>query len=162
MNANDILKYNIKLCHSVTKMYLEDVSEEEMFVRAVDGSNHLAWQLGHLIGSDAQMLAMVGGNPPALPDGFAEAHGKETINDDDRSHFKTKAEYLDLMNQLNEAAIAFIDGLTEEDFAKPGPEEMRAYMPTVGTVLLMLGSHEMMHTGQFAAIRRKLGKPIVI
>jgi hypothetical protein len=29
-------------------------------------------------------------------------------------------------------------------------------------VLLMMGSHEMMYTGQIAAIRRKLGKPIVI
>ena len=32
----------------------------------------------------------------------------------------------------------------------------------VAGVLLMAGSHEMMHSGQMATIRRKLGKPIVI
>jgi hypothetical protein len=36
---------------------------------------------------------------------------------------------------------------------------MRQYAPTVGIVLMLLGSHGLMHAGQFVPIRRKLGKP---
>jgi hypothetical protein len=38
---------------------------------------------------------------------------------------------------------------------------MRAYAPTVGAALTMLGAHPMMHAGQFVTVRRKLGKPIL-
>ena len=50
----------------------------------------------------------------------------------------------------------------EAGLDEPSPEKMRSFFPTVGSVLMMAGSHEMMHTGQIAAIRRKLGKPVVI
>ncbi len=34
--------------------------------------------------------------------------------------------------------------------------------PTLGAVLLLAGSHVLMHSGQFVSVRRKLGKPIAI
>ena len=39
------------------------------------------------------------------------------------------------------------------------PESMRAYAPTVASVLTLLGTHLLMHAGQFVPIRRKIGKP---
>jgi len=36
---------------------------------------------------------------------------------------------------------------------------MREYAPTVASVLMLLGTHWLMHAGQFVPIRRKLGKP---
>ncbi len=99
---------------------------------------------------------------PDLPEGFAEKHGKENIGSDDPADFLTKAEYLALMARMHEAAKAAIDAIDEAGLDEPGPESMRPMFPTVGSILMMTGSHEMMHAGQIAAIRRKLGKPIVI
>ncbi len=162
MNARDLLRHNIRFTHGVTKMYLKDLSDDEMLVRAVDGSNHIAWQLGHLIASERSLLKAIGADVPDLPEGFEEAHGRDNVGSDDASQFLSKDEYFDLMAKMHAAAEAAIDRTDDADLDGPAPENVRSFCPTVGAVLLMTGSHEMMHSGQIAAIRRKLGKPVVI
>lgn len=162
MNVHDLLKHNVTFTHSITKAYLGDVTEDEMLVRAVPGSNHLAWQLGHLIASERSLLTAIGADMPALPDGFAEKHGKENIDSDDPDDFLSKDEYIELMGKFHDAALAAIDAIDEAALDEPSPANLRGLFPTVGAVLFMAGGHEMMHVGQFAAIRRKLGKPVVI
>lgn len=162
MNVKDLLRHNVSFTHGITKMYIDDFTEDEMFVRALPGSNHLAWQLGHLIASERSLLEAIGADVPGLPEGFAEAHGKENIDSDDPKDFRSKAEYLQLMEVMHEAANAKIDATDEAGLDAPTPEQIRGFFPNVGSVLLMAGGHEMMHSGQIAAIRRKLGKPIVI
>jgi hypothetical protein len=39
---------------------------------------------------------------------------------------------------------------------------MARIAPNVGTLFYLAAGHELMHAGQFAALRRKLGKPILI
>ena len=162
MNVKDLLHYNVTLSHNITKTYLGDITDEEMLVRAVPGSNHLAWQLGHLVASERSLLEAIGVDVPDLPEGFAEKHGKENTDSDDPSEFLSKSEYFELMDQMHQAADAAIDKTDEAGLDLPTPEKLRSFFPNVGSVLLMAGSHEMMHAGQMAAIRRKLGKPIVI
>ncbi len=162
MNVKDLLNYNVAFTHHVTKTYLNDITEEEMLVRALPGSNHLAWQLGHLVTSERSLLEAIGADVPDLPEGFAENHSTNNTGSDDTSEFLTKDEYLALMEQMHQAAKAAIDKSDEAGLDAPTPEKVRSICPTVGAVLLMTGSHEMMHSGQIAAIRRKLGKPIVI
>ncbi len=162
MNVKDLLRHNVAFTHGITKMYLEDVTEQEMFARAVPGSNHLAWQLGHLVASERSLLEAIGADVPDLPEGFADKHGKDNTTSDDPKDFLTKAEYFELMEQMHRAAEAAIDKTDEAGLDVPTPEKLRSFFPNVGSVLLMAGSHEMMHAGQIAAIRRKLGKPIVI
>ncbi len=162
MNAKDLLRYNVTFTHQITRKYLDDVTDQELLVRAVPGSNHLAWQLGHLVASERSLLEAIGADVPDLPEGFAETHGKDNVDSDDPSQFLTKAEYFKLMDQMHQAAEAAIDKTDEAGLDAPSPEKLRGFFPTVGSVLLMTGSHEMMHSGQMATIRRKLGKPIVI
>ncbi|MCA9290821.1 MAG: DinB family protein [Phycisphaerales bacterium] len=162
MNVHDLLKYSVTFTHGITKAYVADITDDEMLVRAVPGSNHVAWQLGHLIASEHSLLTAVGGAMPDLPDGFAEKHGKDNIHSDDPKDFLSKKAYLGLMQKMHDAALAVIDGVDEAGLDAPAPESLRGFFPTVGSVLFMAGGHEMMHAGQIAAIRRKLGKPIAI
>ena len=67
----------VTVTHGITKKYLDNVTDTEMFVRAVPGSNHLAWQLGHLVASERSLLEAIGAEVPDLPEGFAEKHGKD-------------------------------------------------------------------------------------
>ncbi len=159
MTGKDAIKHVIEFCDLVTRGYVADLKDEDLLVRPVAGANHVAWQLGHLIASEHQMLAAIGHTPPALPDNFAESHTKETATSDDPDKFWKQAEYVALFDQMKAAALAAVDATPEADLDKPAPESMQAYAPTVAAVLTMLGTHRLMHAGQFVPIRRKLGKP---
>lgn len=159
MTAKDVIKQVVEFCHMVVGHYLDDLKDEDLMVRAVPGSNHLAWQLGHLISGDCHMLATLGHTPPALPEGFEAQHTKETASSDDASKFCAKQTYVELAGQTKAAVLAALAATPEADLEKAAPESMRAYAATVSAALTMLGTHWLMHAGQFVMIRRKLGRP---
>jgi hypothetical protein len=163
MNAKDVFKYDMNMSTMVIKTYLSDLSDADLMVRPAKGANHLAWQLGHLIASEAEMLngACPGAAAP-LPAGFAAAHSKETVGSDDRSKFLTKQQYIDLLDKQRAATMSAMERISEAELDKPSPEKMQSYCPTVGTVFAMIGGHLLMHSGQFATVRRMLGKPVLI
>ncbi len=143
----------------VVKGYLEDLSDADLMVRPTPGANHIAWQLGHLIASEREMIESVcPGSMPLLPAGFAEKHTTETAKSDKPADFHTKAEYVKLMDQQRAGTLAALAKLSDADLAKPGPEKMRQFAPTVGVMFAGQGLHWMMHAGQWAVVRRKLGR----
>jgi hypothetical protein len=158
MAAKNILKEVVEFGHIVIKYYVSDLTDAELLVRSVPGSNHIAWQMGHMIGSTHHMLKGLGHAAPDLPAGFAEAYTAETSGSDDPKKFAAKAEYLALAEKMKEASLKAIDATPENTLDQPGPESMREYAPTVASVLTILGNHWLMHSGQFVPIRRKLGK----
>ena len=162
MTPKDVIKNTIDMGHEVLTTYLSDLNDVDLMVRSVPGANHIAWQLGHLIASEWQMLTEVGCKMPDLPDGFAESYTKETSKSDDASKFHKKDQYLEWMGQQRSATLAALEATPEADLDKPSPESMREYAPTVGVAFNVIGVHEMMHAAQFVPVRRKLGKPMLI
>lgn len=162
MNAKDVIRQSMQTAQMVTGAYLKDLSDADLLLRPVPGSNHIAWQLGHLIASERSMIAGVGGKMPELPAGFEDAHSPDASKSDDRSKFARKAQYEALMTQMHKATLAALDATPDADLDKPAPESMRSYAPTVGAVFQMIALHELMHVGQFVPVRRKLNKPIAI
>jgi hypothetical protein len=161
MGPKEVIRSNVEFGHTITRAYVGDLADRELLVRPVPGANHTAWQLGHLIVGTQHMLTGLGHQSPALPDGFAAAHSRETAASDDPAHFAAKVEYLRLADEMKAASLAAIAATPESQLDAPGPESMRQYAPTVGSALLLLGNHWLMHAGQFVSIRRKLGKPIL-
>lgn len=161
MTANDILVKNIEASVAWLKWTISDISDAELMTRPCPGANHANWQLGHIIVGCNHMMAPAGGKPIALPDRFAERYTKETASSDDAGKFAKKDQIIALLDQVHQAAVAGIKSLSAADLAKPGPENMKEYAPTVSAVALLLGQHLQMHMGQFQVIRRKLGKPIL-
>jgi hypothetical protein len=159
MSLKKHIRWQVEQNFWITNAYVEDLADADLFLRPVPGMNHIAWQLGHLITSTHGMLAGIGQPTPALPAGFAESYSKEMAACDDRSKFATKDVYLDLSAKIKEATLAAIDAVPESKLDDPGPESMREYAPTVAAVLAIAGAHWLMHSGQFVAVRRKLGKP---
>ena len=159
MTAKDLLRQAIERSHGIIRAYVDDLTDAELLVRSVPGSNHIAWQLGHMIGGVQRMLGGLGRPGLVVPEGFLAAHGKEMAGSDDPAKFATKAQYVALLDQAKAASLAAVDATPESDLDRPGPEPMREYAPTVGVVLMLLATHFLMHAGQFVPIRRKLGKP---
>jgi hypothetical protein len=160
MSLTAMIRASYEMPSSIVRGYLDDLTDDDLFVRPHENMNHIAWQLGHLlVGENHHMNAIKPDSMPALPEGFAERHAKETATSDDRSQFNTKAEYLQLMEQQRQATFAVLDGLTEEQLAGPSPEAVNYLGPTVSAIFTGESTHWMMHAGQWAVVRRKLGKP---
>ncbi|MBL8878022.1 MAG: DinB family protein [Phycisphaerales bacterium] len=158
MTPNRAFLENLKLSRQITEGYLSDLTDADLFIRPVAGMNHIAWQLGHLIAAEHGMASAVGVAAPELPVGFADAHSDATSKSDDRSRFCSKAQYVDLLNRVRAAVETHLEKVPPDQFDQPAPESMRAYAATVGAVYALLAAHELMHAGQWVAVRRALGR----
>ena len=94
-----------------------------------------------------------------LPDGFADKYTKETAASDDPSQFADKETLMKVHAEQRAGTMAALDSISNEDLGNEAPEAMRAYAPNVASVFEMQGSHYLMHAGQWAVIRRQLGRP---
>jgi hypothetical protein len=142
---------------------LSDLSDADLLVRPAPAANHLAWQLGHLISSERQETeAACPGVSPPLPEGFAEKHSQEQAKSNNESQFLSKQQYLDLYRRQREATLAAVETLDDADLEKPGPAYLQQIAPTVGATLALTGLHWAWHLGQVTALRRHLGKPVLI
>ncbi len=159
MNAKDAIKQVVNFSHDIVRNYVQDLTDADLLVRSVPSANHIAWQLGHLIAGDAHMLGLLKRPAAALPAEFMERYTTETASSDDPAKFDTKAVYLELADKSRAATLKAIDATPEGQLEQPAPEAMRTYAPTVAAALTILGTHWLMHAGQFVPIRRKLGKP---
>ena len=165
MHTKEAILYVLHSARYVTDRYLSDLSDEDLLVRPVPQGHTMAWQLGHLILSEAMMAsAAKAGAAIALPAGFEARHSTAVGYDesDSGAAFCSKEEYVRLRTQQRERTLSVVEALSNDELSLPGPEKMRAYAPTKGAVLLAIGTHEMMHSGQFAVIRRVLNKSVVI
>lgn len=163
MNAKDAIRSSANLSTMVLKTYISDLDDADLMRRPGEGCNHLAWQLGHLISSEVQLLEQVApGKGLELPDGFAEAHSKQTCNNDVSTDFHGKQTYIELFDKVRAASLAALDSCAESDFDNPAPENFRSFCPTMGDMFTLIANHPMMHAGQFVVVRRQLGKPILM
>ena len=160
MDTKDAIKASINMGKMISMAYLEDLTDEEMMQRPHPDCNHIKWQVGHLIAAEHNIIeGCVPGSMPALPEGFAEKYDKETSGNDDADFFHSKAELMQAFEVQRAGTLAALDKLTDEELSNPGPEPMRAYIPDWGTAFVMQDSHWVMHAGQWAVIRRQLGRP---
>ena len=159
MNANEAIKSALATAEMISMAYLEDLTDAEMMVRPLDGCNHIKWQVGHLIASEHKMInSCCPGALPELPTGFAERYASEHSMNDDNSAFDSKSDLLALYQQQRSGTLETLAGLSEEQLDAEAHESIRSYAPTVGAAFIMQNTHWMMHAGQWAVLRRKLGR----
>ena len=132
MNVTDLAMASLGGNLEMLKSHIADFSDQDMMVRPVPNANHTTWQLGHLLTSEVWMInKAVPGAVPALPAGFAEKFSKETSKIDDPKAFPSKAEILAAYDATRTAVIKWVKSLTPADLDKPGPAEMKDFIPTV-------------------------------
>jgi uncharacterized damage-inducible protein DinB len=102
------------------------------------------------------------GTSPALPENFEEGHGRHQNNIDDPSKYYSVEEYTKLYKAQREATKKLLAELSDADLDAPGPEPVRSFAPTVGATFNLIANHELMHVGQYVAVRRALGKAVAI
>ena len=163
MNGCKVIETALTSTQNIVPMYLGDLTDADLLVRPVPGANHIAWQFGHLIASEIQLVRSQLSNTayPELPAGFAEQHGKETSAQEPPKGFGGKEQYVTLFNRVREATKAAVAKLSDADLDRPTTGQMAQFAPTLAAFLMLVSNHTLMHVGQFTAVRRKLGKPVL-
>src|SRR6185369_12293898 len=106
MNIKDGIKLQFTISEFMVENFLSDLSPAELLQRPAPGANHVAWQLGHLISAETRLVdAALPGSMPALPEGFAERHTKETAASDNPKDFLSKDGYFKLAKTVRAAAL---------------------------------------------------------
>jgi hypothetical protein len=162
MNSKDVLKNTIGMSRNVVDAYIGDLSDADLLVRPLPGMNHMAWQIGHLIGAERYFVEMIApGSCPPLPEDFDAGHGRQQFNEDDPAKFYPLAKYKELWAAQRAATDAVVERMTDAELDRTD-EKFPPFANSVGALLNLCGTHPLMHAGQFVAVRRKLGKPIAI
>lgn len=160
MDLKDAIRTNFDTADFMLEAYVSDLTPEEMLKRPAADANHVAWQLGHLIASERQLVeAGVPGSMPDLPAGFAERHTSDMATSDKPADFLSKEEYLQIAKEVRAGTLAVLDKLGDADFDKPVTEKVPPFVKNVGGCFLIVGGHWTMHTGQWVVLRRMLGRP---
>ncbi len=158
----EAVEANLRMADTVLHALLSDLSDEELLVRPAEGANHIAWQLGHLIGAEYFLMSEVAVQVEmAIPIGWREQYTAETAKLDEQTCFEAKDRYLELYEAQRQATLDILKQLEPEQLTEPGPEFLQTVVHTVGELFLFQAHHELMHAGQFTVIRRKLGKPVL-
>ncbi|MEZ6105852.1 MAG: DinB family protein [Pirellulaceae bacterium] len=119
------------------------------------GGNHAMWIAGHLLVSDHGFQAMMTGAEHARPElkPMFAGGSTPTTNADDYPPF---ARMLEDLQGSNEAILAWLDGMTEDDLDQPSKLVPPGFEPFFGTwrqVFAMRPLHWAMHRGQLADCR---------
>lgn len=163
MTGKKVIETALTSTQHILPMYLNDLSDADLLVRPLPNANHIAWQLGHLISSEIHLVKSQLPNAafPELPAGFAEQHDKETAAQEPPKGFGGKEQYISLFNRVREASKAAAAKLSDADLDRPTTGNMAEFAPTLAAFMMLVSNHTLMHVGQFTAVRRKLGKPII-
>lgn len=164
MHAKETIRNTIAMGDRVISEYTKDLADADLLVRPIPGMNHIAWQLGHMLWAERWWMELVepGASPP-LPEDFEAGHGRDKHNVDDPALYYPVAKYRELWEAQRKATLAILDKLTDEQLAAPpNDERMKQFVGNVANMFNLIGEHALMHCGQFVAVRRKLGKPVVI
>ncbi|HEX7377006.1 MAG TPA: DinB family protein, partial [Pirellulales bacterium] len=83
MNAHGAIRTALAGADMISLAYLNDLSDADLLVRPVPGTNHIAWQLGHLIAAENGMVEETcPGSMPPLPADFRDKHSPATASSD--------------------------------------------------------------------------------
>lgn len=160
MSLAEHIKSSLQLPAFVVNGYLEDLTDADILIRPAEKTNHINWQLGHLIQSEYFHVSQVCPDPlPELPAGFKERYSREAAASDNPADFLGKAELVELMHKQREVTLNALSKFSDEALMQPAPESLSYLGPTVGCVFAGEATHWMMHAGQWAIVRRILGKP---
>ena len=160
MDVRSALDLGLKGSEMIVNMYLGDLSDQDLLVRPVPGCNHIAWQLGHLIVSENMFTkSLRPALTPDLPAGFADKYSSANSKFDSAGAFDSKATLLQVMNEQRAGTRKALADMKDSEWEELPIEQFRGYCSNKADIFQLIGTHWMMHAGQWAVVRRKLGKP---
>lgn len=158
---------SLQLSLGYAERLLKDVEAAQFARHAACGdtsvaSNHPAFIYGHLSLYAPRILADLGADAPAIPDGFDTVFSKDASCQDDPDGTIYPA--MDVVTAFffegYKAALTTLQSVSDESLQRPNSlgGRMTELFPTVGSMHnFYVGGHVMIHMGQMSAWRRIVG-----
>ncbi len=160
--GNEYLLHTMERMRNQLAMQTVDIPEERMCRQALNGVNHAAWLLGHMLWFEHGVLVSVFGAQIAfnLEANWTQVYGTASEPRNAAGLYKPKSFYLEHLETTAESARRVIRDLPPPDFEKPNAgERSRGMFPTLGAAATALCTHRAYHLGQLAFWRKTMGLP---
>ena len=156
---NGLLIWTLQNARRQTLNLVEDLNEGQIFIQSIEGENHPAWILGHLLLGDVYLLSLLKIQP--LGEDFPELldrYGPASTPVCEFGFYHSKQTLVERLPQTNWLKLDKIGQMTQTDLAQPTPDNFLAQaQPTIEHHLLALAVHEAHHGGQLSAWRKSQG-----
>ncbi|MGC8540942.1 MAG: DinB family protein [Phycisphaerae bacterium] len=141
---------------------LADIRDDQMTAQPIEGMNHPAWILGHLLALEHRVINDVLGLPLnlRLDNNWWGMYGIGSIPMNDRNTYKTKAFYMAGLAETSTRMISYLHYATgaQLEASVTDPLFMKI-MPTIAYAFGAAANHRAYHTGQLAIWRKAMGVP---
>ncbi len=153
MSSRENILYMLKVNQQVLKRLLDDITEEESLEQGADGHNHIRWQAGHIVHSNASILRRLGG---IVEDSerYEKLFGGGSKISDNPSVYPSMDELRARLYELQEQSITAAEKISDkalEADADWGDKKLPAWKP-----VSFLCMHDFYHAGQIVNIRKIL------
>jgi DinB superfamily len=161
MTQLDLALQQLEFARGYTLRLVENVPDQEWFQQPHEGITHIGWQIGHLTMADYRLgMERLRGVRPEdeilLPQHVLSLFRGGTTPDADPARYPSPQELRGYLKRVREQMLSEVRRLPEEEWSQP----LLPTHPIAKTKLESLfwcGSHELVHAGQIALLRRLLG-----
>lgn len=165
MTVNDMLVDQLEAVRRITLETFGDLDTGQRLFRPAPGVNHPLWLLGHIAGSEDHLILGFCKGESLLPDRYGELFGMGSKLLEEPSEYPSGEEVLNALAEVHAASLQYVRSATAEELEQPPvgfdnlDDRARQMFASRGRCVWFHATHEAMHTGQMAYIRRLLGKP---
>ena len=160
MNGITAIKASLEQSRQWLMALLSDIKDAPTTFPTPAGGNHPLWVLGHIVHSEASMLArfVLGEqNPLARWDSL---FGMGSEPSADAAKYPSIDELMAEFEKVRARTLEHLDSCAEAGLDAPSkaPESLGAMFGTVGQCFVAMGLHCAFHAGQVADARRAAGR----
>ena len=162
-SAKDIILAQLQMGERLIGMFTADLSDEEYFRPAVEGTNHTAWILGHLACTEDWAVSALAGVDNRIPDTTRDLYRGASECLSDATKFASRKE---IDEMFSTARARTMEALHQADEARWGDESPdtfpKPFIATVGAVWGLQATHQFWHIGQLTTCRAAMKKKSVL
>jgi hypothetical protein len=162
-NSDDTISTLLSIYGMTLKDLIEtvdDVLQSRMLEQPGGLVNHPAWTLAHLGAAAGFLLTLLDDRSVLTADAEFKQFGPGSVPSLDPEAYAPKQELLDRLSTRHALVVTAVEQKHSEYFARPTPEPLRAFAPTIGRIAVyLLAAHESYHLGQLMQWRRAAGLP---
>lgn len=160
----DVVVHQLKFGQTLFQMFTSDLSDEEYFIPAAEGTNHVAWVLGHIAQTEDWMVSLLTGAERTVSEDVQKLFGGSSECVPDAGKYPSRKTLDDLFHDNRARAIeaaGLFDDSRWDDTAPEGGLPVDSF-PTVGSIWGMMGMHQFWHLGQLTTCRSAMKKKRVL
>ncbi|MCH8242138.1 MAG: DinB family protein, partial [Planctomycetes bacterium] len=143
-SPKDVVVQQLIFGQTLFEMFTSDLSDAEYFIPAAEGTNHVAWVLGHVAQTEDWMVGLLTGVERTVSEDLQELFGGSSECSPDADKYPPR-KALDEMFRSNRAraiqAAQTVDDNRWDDAAPDGGLSQDSF-PTVGSIWGMMGMHQ--------------------